>query len=67
MAAVTFLRVLTMRCPEVELEREVRRKAFETQLGEASIRAHTNKKQRLRRTTGHLGIVFSGSRKDCWL
>ena len=42
MAAVTFLRVLTMWCPEVELEWEVRRKAFETQLGEASIRAHTD-------------------------
>ena len=27
----------------------------------------TKKKQRLRRTTGHLGIVFSGSRKDGWL
>ena len=41
-AAVTFLRVLTMWCPEVELEWEVRRMGFETQLGEAHIRAHTD-------------------------
>ena len=41
-AAVTFLRILTMRCFEVGLKWEVRRKGFEAKLGEASIRAHTD-------------------------
>lgn len=41
-AAVTFLRILTMRCFKVELKWEVRRKGFEAKLGEASIRAHTD-------------------------
>lgn len=39
MAAVCFLRALSMRCPEATLEWEAYRKSFSLKLGEASIRA----------------------------